>query len=117
MFLFFVQVQDDWQNKAKGVKKSVVKRLQPEEYESCLLDRQRVIFKEQHVFRSRLHNVFTENLRKAALNGADNKRYICADNINTLAWGHYDIARQMTEQISDDDIEMLEMEFLEMSSQ
>lgn len=99
------------------MKKVIANALQPEEYESCLLNRERVIYKDQHVFRSRLHNVFTENLRKAALNGADNKRFICPDNINTLAWGHYDIVRQMTEHITDSDIEMLENEFLEMDSQ
>lgn len=107
-FLFFfvysqVQDNDDWNNKAKGVKKVVAKTLQPDEYDACLLDREKHIYKDQCVFRSVLHQIYTENLHKVALNGNDEKRFICENGINTLAWGHYNIS------VQDDGIELDEM--------
>lgn len=77
--------------KAKGTKKCVSNTLQFEEFERCLLDRNAHILKEQHIFRSKLHEVYTEKIRKVALNSNDDKRFILEDGIHTLALGHYKI--------------------------
>ena len=34
-------------------------------------------------------NVYTIEQKKIAVSGEDNKRFVCQDNIHTLAWGHY----------------------------
>lgn len=44
-----------------------------------------------HVFRSYLHDVYTEIKYKVALSPDDDKRYILPGSIETLAWGHKDI--------------------------
>lgn len=105
---------DEWENKAKGVKKYCAKQLKPSEYEACLIDREKIIFKNQHVFRSRLHEIYTENLKKSALNGADNKRFIKNDGVSTYAWGHLDIPFEEARRLTDEDVEMLEASVLEM---
>ena len=73
-----------------------------------------MIYRNQHVFRSRLHNIFTENFRKSALNGNDDKRFIRNDGIHTYAWGHLNIIKEELSRPTDDDVEMLEMEFINM---
>ena len=77
--------------KCKGVKKSVVKKsITHEDYKKCLTDRKPQLRK-MNVIRSYKHNVFTEEVNKAALSADDDKRYILEDGINTLALGHYRI--------------------------
>lgn len=100
---------EKWRNKAKGIKKCVTKNLKSHEFEACLMDRERVIVKGQHVFRNRLHQIYTENIRKSALNGNDDKRFIRLDGIRTYAWGH---VRILEEEEQQEEIEMLENDFL-----
>ena len=111
-YSFKMQNDDKWVNKAKGVKKHVIKKVQPEEYEACVLDREKVISRKQHVFRSHLHEIYTEELEKVALNGKDDKRFIKNDGIHTYAWGHCLIANEEVQRLTDTDIEFLENEFL-----
>ena len=40
-------------------------------------------------FRSRKHEIFTEEINKVALSADDDKRIILPDKVNTLAYGHY----------------------------
>jgi len=42
-----------------------------------------------NVIRSRLHEVYTEEVNKIALSAEDDKRIIQNDGISTLAHGHY----------------------------
>ena len=103
--------EDTWRNKAKGIKKFIANALQPDEYTACLEDQDRKIYKDQYVFRSVLHNIFTENLHKVALNGADNKRFICNDGVSTLPWGHYKISEEEASRLTGQDIKILGNEF------
>jgi hypothetical protein len=41
-----------------------------------------------NVFRSRLHDIYTERVVKVALSADDDKRVICKDKVHTLAIGH-----------------------------
>lgn len=43
------------------------------------------------VFKSYLHNMYTELRNKVALSTQDDKRYIVNNSVNTLAWGHVNI--------------------------
>ena len=75
--------------KCKGIKKNVTKNnITFVDYETCLftnIDQRR----KMNVFRSRLHDVYTEEVNKIALSANDDKRVILKDGIHTRAHGHY----------------------------
>ena len=78
--------------KCKGIKKNVVKKtITHDDYKDCLFTK-----REQHrrmnVFRSHLHDIYTEEVNKVALSAEDDKRVIMDDGIHTLAYGHYSLS-------------------------
>ena len=75
--------------KAKGVKKCIIKKsLRHENFVKCLNTGQTQMRK-QSFFRSREHHLFTENMTKLALNPRDDKRVVLENGIDTLALGHW----------------------------
>jgi hypothetical protein len=42
-------------------------------------------------FRTLKHTIYTEQREKTGMSILDSKRYVCADGISTMAWGHYKI--------------------------
>ena len=61
--------------KAKGTKKCVIKRIiKFNDYENCLLNNE-IILKSQQRFKSEAHYVYTEEIIKIALSSSDNKRF------------------------------------------
>ena len=76
--------------KCKGVKKCVTKNnISFKDYEDCLFGNIKQLRKKMNVFKSRLHDVYTEEVNKIALSANDDKRVILDDGIHTLAHGHY----------------------------
>ena len=74
--------------KAKGVKKSVVKKsITHEDYRNCLFTKQDQSIR-MNVIRSHLHEIYSEEVNKIALSADDDKRLIQLDGISTLAYGH-----------------------------
>ena len=77
------------EKKCKGMKKVVVKKtINFVDYKRCLFNKEPQMRK-MNVIRSRLHDVYTETVNKAALSADDDKRIICKDGINTFAIGHH----------------------------
>jgi hypothetical protein len=75
--------------KAKAIKKNVVqKEICFEDFRECVLTRES-IYKEQNVFKTEMHNIYTVELNKNSLNVYDDKRLVLDNGMNTLAWGHY----------------------------
>jgi len=75
--------------KCKGIKKAVIKKsITHEDYKDCLFTRRKQL-RSMNVIRSRLHNVYSEEVNKIALSANDDKRIIQDDGISTLAYGHY----------------------------
>ena len=75
--------------KAKGVKKCMIRKsLRHENFKKCLMTRKSQMRK-QSFFRSRGHHLFTENMTKIALNAGDDKRIVLKNGIDTLALGHW----------------------------
>ena len=73
------------ERKAKGVKKSVIKKTRSfEEYKKCLFSKEKVMRK-MNIFRSKYHDVYSTTVNKVALSANDDKRIICPNKINTLA--------------------------------
>ena len=82
---------EDSGKRAKGVKKSVLKKtLTHEDYKKCLLDK-KVFSRDMSGLRSYKHTIHGETVHKVALAPLDTKRYILDDGISTLAFGHVDI--------------------------
>ena len=75
--------------RCKGTKKCVVKDMITfDDYKTCLDDGKEQ-YREQLLFRSKKHRMYTMNINKIALSRNDDKRVICDDGISTLARGHY----------------------------
>ena len=74
--------------KAKGTKKCVIKRMiKFNDYKKCLLNGE-VILKSQQKFRSKGHDVYTENINKIALSNNDDKRIVSSDKITSYLCGY-----------------------------
>ena len=69
--------------KAKGTKKSVIKRkLKFDYYKDCLLNNE-IILESQKRFKSEAHKVYTEEVNKIALSSNDDKRLQTYDRITS----------------------------------
>ena len=74
--------------KAKGTKKSVIKRMiKFNDYKNCFL-KDEMILKSQQRFISEKHDVYTENINKIVLSKNDNKRIVSSDKLPAI---HRDI--------------------------
>ena len=77
------------QKECKGIKKSVTRNnISFLDYETCLFSNISQLRK-MNVFRSRRHNVYTEEVNKIALSANDDKRIILKYGIHTMAHGHF----------------------------
>ena len=74
--------------KPKGTKKCVIKRMiKFNDYKNCLLNGE-VVLKSQQRFKSKGHDVYTENINKIALSSNDDKRLIAPDKITSYPYGY-----------------------------
>ena len=74
--------------KCKGMKEGVVKsKISFNDYKRCLFNGKNQ-YRQMNVFRSRKHEIFTEEINKVALSADDDKRIILPNKVNTLAYGH-----------------------------
>jgi hypothetical protein len=78
------------EKKCKGVKKTTIKRISFNNYKECLFSGEKQ-WRGMNVFRSRLHEIYTERIVKVALSAGEDKRIICEDGIHTMAIGHKDL--------------------------
>lgn len=89
----FKTVNNNVTKKAKGVKKSCLKKnLSFEHYQKCLFEN-REYFVKINSIRSFNHQLFSISERKKALSSYDDKRIILEDGIHTLPYGHYSLRR------------------------
>ena len=73
--------------KAKGTKQCVIKRMTKfNDYKNCLLNGE-VVLKSQQRFKSKGHDVYTENIKKIALSSNGDKRLIASDKITSYPYG------------------------------
>ena len=76
--------------KAKGVKKSVVKKhIRHEQYKEALFSK-KTFRHSMDVLRSERHRIYGQHLNKVSLSPFDSKRWIDANGVDTLAYGHKD---------------------------
>ena len=73
--------------KTRETKKYVIKRiLKFNDYKNCLLNNE-IILKLQQRFKSKAHNLFTEEIKKIALSCNDDKRLQTFDRISSYSYG------------------------------
>ena len=78
--------------KAKGVKESVVSnKIRYKDYKEALFDK-KTYRHGMDVLRSEHHIIFGQHLNKISLSPFDSKRWIAEDGVETLAYGHEEIA-------------------------
>lgn len=75
--------------KAKGVSKSVTKKLKPSHYEKTLNNNVNLRCS-MNLIRSLKHVIYSQTINKLVLNRQDDKRQVLTNQIETLPWGHYD---------------------------
>ena len=94
--------------KAKGVKKCVVKReLRHDKFLECLRNK-KLTRHDMYGLRSYDHQIYLERVNKIGLNPYDNKRWILLDGIRTLPYGHWRIGlykRLIASEISPEEAE------------
>ena len=74
--------------KAKGTKKCVIKRMiKFNDYKNCLLNGE-VVLKSQQRFKSKGHDIYTENINKIALSSNHDDRLIASDKITSYPYGY-----------------------------
>ena len=83
-------------NKCKGVNKSTIKSsISHQDFLNCLKSWE-IQYRNMHCLRSYEHIMFDLIINKIALSANDDKRYIIdSDKINTNAWGHYKIPKDV----------------------
>ncbi|CAH1646013.1 unnamed protein product [Spodoptera littoralis] len=86
--MYALEIEDKFIAKTKGVNKSVTKKMNMENYKSCLFNKN-VLYCSMLRFKSIKHTIFTQKINKTSLSYNDTKRCIMDNNIDTLAWGHY----------------------------
>ena len=58
-----------------------------DDYKNCLLNGE-VVLKSKQRFKSKRHDVYTENIDKIALSSNDDKRLIASDKITSYPYGY-----------------------------
>ena len=80
-------VNESSDKKAKGTKKCLIKqRLQFEDYKKCLQNNKIILESEQR-FKSKVNNVFIEEVNKIVLSSNDNSRLQTFDEIISYPYG------------------------------
>ena len=75
--------------RAKGVKKNIVKNeIRHQHYKTCLFDEEKFMHSMCSI-RSEKHQLYTIKQNKSSLSFYDDKRYLLADGITSLLYGHY----------------------------
>ena len=83
----YLMDDDSEKKKAKGTKKCIIKRrIMFENYKDSLFSNN-TILRSQLRFKSDLHNVYTEEVNKIALNSNDDKRLQTLDRVTTYLYG------------------------------
>lgn len=91
---YYVEIDNDTSKKTgKGIKKTVLNNIEQSRYYNAIFhnnDEKKMIYNEQMTFiRSQKHTINTVTVNKVCITSYDDKKYICADNIHQLSFGHY----------------------------
>ena len=85
--------------KAKGTKKSVIKRVRKiNDYQDCLFNN-KMILRQQQIFKSEAHNIYTEEVKNITLSSNDDKRLLGNDGTKITTYPYGTSARQVCKTV------------------
>lgn len=94
---YCIQLTDFIEKKAKGVNKAAIKnQLEISHYQRIVEGNAQSVYCTMYLFKSIKHDIYTQIVRKLALNCNDDKRFIIPGSTKTLAWGHKDIKQYLS---------------------
>ena len=88
---YCIKTEKDLLKKAKGISKYSIKNQLDLIHYKDVVEKNSKTFCTMYLFRSRLHNIYTELVNKLALTLSDDKRFKIPNSFDTLVWGHQDI--------------------------
>lgn len=88
--MYAYKVDNQTKKRLKGVSESAVRYITFEDYLETLMEKSQMYASFNNI-RSVNHTLYSTRVTKLALDSNDDKRYILADGIDTLAIGHYAI--------------------------
>jgi hypothetical protein len=91
MYSLLVKKDEPSKRTAKGVKRGFVEKHVRHDMYLHTLKSKKCTRAEFVAFRSREHTVQTVNINRVCLSAYDDKRYVLADGVTTLAYGHYSL--------------------------
>ena len=95
--------------KAKGVKKSVVKkRIMHKQYKETLFGKEQ-LWHGMNILRSEGHEIYGMHLNKISLSPFDSKRWIGGDGIRTKAYGYTNMPTLKDDELRELDAEVLKL--------
>ena len=97
--------------KAKGVKKSVVKKqIKHEQYKQALFGTEQM-WHGMNILRSEGHEIYGMHVNKISLSPFDSKRWIADDGVNTKAYGYNTWMEEMEALFATTEIKEIEASF------
>ena len=85
---YCVNLEHKCEKKAKGIKKNVINAsISAQDYRD-VVENSETKFRKMNIFKSILHEMYTQLKNKVALCPKDDKRYVIPGSYRTLAWGH-----------------------------
>ncbi|XP_031355217.1 uncharacterized protein LOC116179559 [Photinus pyralis] len=84
--MYAYEVEGKLTKKSKGSTSTSIREITLNDYKNALFN-VLIIKRSQHLIRSKKHTVFTLKQEKVVLSPHDDKRVICANNIDTRPWG------------------------------
>lgn len=88
---YCIKTKNSLDKKAKGISKSTIKKQLDLSLYKHVVEKNDKIYITMYVFKSDMHNVYTNLISKIALSSHDDKRFLLSSTTKTLAWGHRDI--------------------------
>lgn len=101
---YCVNLENNSEKKAKGVKKYVIQNSISQNDYKDVIENNITLFRKMNIFKSILHDIYTQLKNKVALSPKDDKRYIIPGLFRTLARGHRDIKDLEESEHEDEEI-------------
>ena len=89
--VYSIQAASQRKQAAKGIQRREASRITHQQYKECLLNKSRLTTQVTRIENDK-HVLTTRTDLKLALCPFDDKRYVCADGVSTLAYGHYSLS-------------------------
>ena len=89
--VYSIQAASQRKQAAKGIQRREASRITHKQYKECLLNKSRLTTQVTRIENNK-HVLTTRTDLKLALCPFDDKRYVCADGVSTLAYGHYSLS-------------------------